>query len=85
MTANGEPNKPIWITEVGWSTNFISDATRAGYLQSAVQMVRDRPYIAALCVYGLSQVEDYPDTGLIQPDGTPTQSWVAYGSAVRGQ
>jgi hypothetical protein len=85
MSANGEPNKSIWITEVGWSTTFMSDATRADYVQRAVQMVRARPYIAALSVFALSQSQDYPDTGLIQPDWTPTQSWSAYGSAVRGQ
>ena len=31
MAARGEAGKPIWITEVGWSTTLVSDAIRAGY------------------------------------------------------
>ena len=42
MATYGDSQKPIWITEMGWSTNDVSDWTRAAYLARAVSMVRAR-------------------------------------------
>lgn len=55
MAEHGSPNKPIWITEMGWSTTVVSDATRATYFQQAVQLVRGWPQVVAFCAYQLSQ------------------------------
>jgi polysaccharide biosynthesis protein PslG len=84
MAAHGEAGKPIWITEMGWSTTAVSDATRASYFQQAVALVRSWPQVVAFCAYQLSQDQDHPDYGLVAPGGTPTASWQAYGSAVAG-
>jgi hypothetical protein len=81
MAAHGETDKPIWITEVGWSTDDVSEATRAAYVERAVELVRGWPYVAALCLYALNQQDDGP-YGLIAPDGTATATWHAYQEAV---
>jgi hypothetical protein len=74
---------PIWITEMGWSTDWVSDSVRADYFARAVAMVRAEPRVAAFCAYELHQTDDSagPTTGLINPDGTPTVSWEAYSRA----
>lgn len=77
MASHGEPNKPIWITEVGWSTNWISDTVRGAFMQQAVSMIRAWPFVKAYCANTLKQTND-PSFGLIASDGTPTQSWMMY-------
>ncbi|HVG97052.1 MAG TPA: hypothetical protein VNK05_09135, partial [Chloroflexota bacterium] len=44
----------------------------------AVALVKGWPRVAAFCAYAYSQEDDYPDLGLIAPDGSATASWVAY-------
>ena len=77
MAARGEAGKPIWITEVGWSTTLVSDATRAGYYRRAVELVRGWPQVAALIAYTLRQDDD-AQYGLFTPEGNATASWTAY-------
>jgi hypothetical protein len=83
MAQYGEPGKPIWITEMGWSTIGVSDYNRMAYFQKAVQMVRTWPYVREFDVYALSQAEDFPDMGLIGGNGISTGSWITYVQAVR--
>jgi hypothetical protein len=78
MASHGDPNKPIWITEMGWSTTLVGDAVRADYYRRAVELIRHRPQIAVACVYQLRQDQDLPEFGLISETGTPTGSWLAY-------
>jgi hypothetical protein len=81
LAAHGEGSKPIWITEMGWSSADVPDELRATYLQRAVQIVRSRNNIAAFCAYTLEQADD-PSFGLISPVGAQTYSWLSYGQAV---
>ena len=83
MAARGDPDMPIWITEIGWGLDLVSDATRATYLRQAVGLVRGWPYVKVFCVYttGQDSGPDAPDYGLIAPDGTPFGSWYAYTAA----
>jgi hypothetical protein len=82
MATHGEAGKPIWITEIGWSTTTVSDATRASYFQQAVALVRGWPQVVAFCAYQLSQDQDRPDYGLVATDGTQTATWQAYSATV---
>ena len=82
MAQFGEPQKPIWITEMGWSTIGVSDDDRMGYFQHAVEMVRGWSYVREFDAYALSQTEDYPDMGLISGNGMQTGSWITYVGAV---
>jgi polysaccharide biosynthesis protein PslG len=83
MAGYGEPNKPLWITESGWSTNDVSDATRAGYFQQAVSMLVNFPHVEEYQSYALNQAEDMPDMGLTSGSGVPTASWTAYVAAAQ--
>jgi Cellulase (glycosyl hydrolase family 5)/Bacterial Ig domain len=76
MTAHGEPSKPIWITEIGWSAARIGDATRATYFRRAVELVRGWPRVGLFSAYDLDQAQDF-DFGLIN-QGSPTISWLRY-------
>jgi hypothetical protein len=80
MADNGQPAKPIWITEMGWSTADVSDATRATYLPAATTIARGWTNVRALDVYTLHQSQ-YAEYGLLTTSGTPTLSWTAYAAA----
>jgi hypothetical protein len=84
LVNQGEPNKPIWITESGWSTNSVSDATRATYMQQALSMLQSTfPYVERFQAYALNQAEDLPDMGLTTSSGAPTATWTAYLSSLK--
>jgi hypothetical protein len=84
LVNQGEPQKPIWITESGWSTNSVSDATRATYFQTAIGMLNTNfPYVEVYQAYALNQAEDMPDMGLTTGSGAATQSWTAYTSGAK--
>ena len=87
MVANGESDKTIWITEMGWGLDLVTDDSRAAYLRRAVELVRSWPYVRAFCVYTLSQDvgPDAQSFGLIATSGTPSQSWVSYIAAAQGR
>ena len=85
MAAHGDGATPLWITEMGWSTTLVDDATRADYFRRAVALVKGWPRVAAFCAYAYSQEDDYPDLGLIAPDGGATASWNAFVQAGAGR
>jgi hypothetical protein len=87
LAEHADSTVPIWVTEMGWSTAMVSDATRADYYRRAVQIVRANPQIDGFYAFELNQGDDStaPVNGLIAPDGTPTASWKAYGQAVMGK
>jgi hypothetical protein len=58
MAEHGEPNKPIWITEMGWSTSEVSHTTRVTYLKRAIALVRSWPYVRAFCVYAFTAADE---------------------------
>lgn len=46
MLANGEGEKPIWVTEWGWATNKVSESQQAQYVEESLRMlVEDYPYV----------------------------------------
>lgn len=81
MANHGEPNKPIWITEMGWTTGQVSDVTRATYLQQVVSMVRSWPFVKEYDAYAMHQADD-GGYGLTS-DGGVTASWAAYSTAIQ--
>ncbi|MDQ2808572.1 MAG: cellulase family glycosylhydrolase [Chloroflexota bacterium] len=79
MADLGDPNKPIWITEMGWSTQHgVSDADRATYFQQAVQLVRSWPYVKVFIAYYLDANGETPDGFEMWVNNTPTATWKAY-------
>lgn len=81
MAKYGDPNKPIWITEMGWPTSDVGDSTRALYMRQAVDLVRSWPYVRSVCPYVLDQIDD-PSYGLVSSTGASTSSWLGYSAAV---
>jgi hypothetical protein len=82
LAAHGEGAKPLYVTEFGWSTDDVPDATRATYLRQAVAIMREYPYVRAASVYTINQA-DYPSYGLVTTAGVETVSWQAYAAAAR--
>lgn len=92
LLRHGE-DKPIWLTEFGWSTSTIRDSepwrngvdeeTQAQYTQEALAMVRDWPYVPVAIVFELQDERDDPDDrasnfGLLRYDGTPKPAYDAF-------
>ncbi|HEV2785125.1 MAG TPA: cellulase family glycosylhydrolase [Solirubrobacteraceae bacterium] len=58
MRAHGD-DKPIWLTEMGWSTNSqvlhplggVSEAVQAAHLALAFELLQDIPYVEVAVVY----------------------------------
>jgi hypothetical protein len=94
MLAAGD-DKPIWFTELGWSTAngdpetecVVSEATQAAYLTRAFEMVESDPYVQVVLWYNFRQ--DYWNTsptyfdggfGLMRADFTPKPAYAAFRS-----
>ena len=81
MTSHGQPNEPIWITEMGWSTSNVSDATRAAYVAQVVGMVRGWPFVKEYDLFGMHQSQD-GSYGLSNGNSF-TATWSSYSNAVK--
>jgi uncharacterized membrane protein YgcG len=53
-------NVPFWITEEGWSTYEVSEATQAANYASLIVQVKARPWIGALFSYCLREFNGAP-------------------------
>jgi hypothetical protein len=84
MATYGESGKPVWITEMGWSTDTTSEGLRVAYERRALELVRGWPQVAMYMAYLEDQVPDEPSIGLISTLGNPSPSWLAYGLAAAG-
>jgi len=59
MVAHGAGDRPLWITEWGWSTAAVSEATQATYVERSLQMIYDQYTYVTLATYFL----DYDRAG----------------------
>ncbi len=53
-------NVPFWITEEGWSTWEVSEATQTHYYADLIQQIKLRPWIRALFPFGLREGTAHP-------------------------
>lgn len=88
LVRRGEKAKPIWITEIGWSTctadeDCVDEQAQADHLAEVFSLAAERwPWVRAVVVYGLN---DYPAPGeddqgyfgLLRADGSPKPAWGA--------
>jgi polysaccharide biosynthesis protein PslG len=79
--ANHGQAKPIWITEMGWSSDRVSDSTRATYFKQAVAIAKTWTNVRGMAAYTVRQSQ-FAQYGLIRRDGTTTASWRAYDSVL---
>ncbi len=86
MVANGEADKPIWITEFGWTTanaapgyeygEFNSEADQAAYLTRAFEIARTEwPWVTAMYVWNLNFSVVVPETNEKAPWSVLYSDW----------
>ncbi len=89
MTRNGEPDKKIWVTEVGWQTSTsgggrVSLETQARYTYDAYRrLYRDFPYVETLFIYclrddGTERSEPRHNYGLLGRDYSVKPAFASY-------
>jgi hypothetical protein len=75
---------PIWVADLGWGVvgaGAVSTEVRVDYLQRAVEVVRERPWVGLVTVRSVSTDHD-PAFGL-STNGRRSDAWTAYAAAVR--
>jgi hypothetical protein len=96
MDRNGDRDKPIWITEVGWASEgrppglVVGPQGQADYVKQIFELAsqnRDRLGIAGVIWYSLSDTPGplwVGHCGLFTVDGSPKPAWDAYAQAAGG-
>ncbi len=97
LEAHGDAGKPLWVTEIGWSTcagilNCVSEAQQASYLRVFLRLARTRwrSYVRAVFVYQLHDEAPNPLTnreawfGLLRPDLSHKPAWQVLHDAATG-
>ena len=92
LLRHGE-DKPIWLTEFGWSTstirnsetwaNGVDEQTQALYTEQALTKAGEWPYVPVVIIYELQDQWDNPNDrnsnfGLLRYDGTPKPAFEAF-------
>lgn len=86
VTAAHGANKPLWITEIGYSTarnaeGAVSETTQARYVREAItRAFTDWPYVRRVFYYSYERDTGNPDDNaggmaLLRPDGSPKPAW----------
>ncbi len=93
--AHGGGDKPLWITEAGWSTcaqrsqDCVSEAEQAAYTSKLFSMVQGtyRDFVGAVFLYRTSDLgpsgssDAEQNFGLTREDGAPKPAWAALRAA----
>jgi polysaccharide biosynthesis protein PslG len=97
MSRNGDADKPIWITEVGWASSgtppglVVGPQGQADYVKQVFDLAsasRQRLGIAGVIWYSLSDTPGplwVGHCGLFTVDGQPKPAWDAYAEAAGGE
>ena len=95
LAENGDGEKPIWITEIGWSTcpsghECVGEEEQAEYLRQTFDLLEERwSFVEAVFVYHLNDYEPRADDdkepwfGLRRPDGTEKPAFEVFLEEVR--
>jgi hypothetical protein len=82
IMANYSDTRPLWITEVGWTTNDngeVGETNQANYLVKALQMARDWGWVETFIIYNWkdSETTGTATKGLLRTDLSPKPSFYA--------
>jgi hypothetical protein len=88
MVRNGDADKPVWLTEFGWSTALtgrrigVNEPTQARYLEQAVSQIRVKyPYVTHAFWYCMRDRDDWTpyenDFGLLRVDDSAKPAFAA--------
>jgi hypothetical protein len=99
MVAHGDDGKPIWITEIGWSTNTgicthgvfagqkaagVSEADQARFLALAWHCLQSYPYVTNAMWFSYQDGGEADSYGMVHGDGSPKPSLAAFTSITHG-
>ncbi len=97
LVARGDGNKPLWVTEIGWTTCAgtylcVTDAEQASYLETFLRSASTtwRAYVRAVFVFGLRDIGPNPPEnreawfGLLRPDLSRKPAWWVLHDAALG-
>jgi hypothetical protein len=76
MASYGDGSKKVWITEMGWRTDTVSEATQATYLQQALGIAKNWGYVDGFIVYCWMDGGSGP-YGLVKTSISPKPSFYA--------
>jgi len=85
MTQNGDGNKAIWVTEIGWfvgSGSNVTESDQANYLSSAFTILYNLPYVESVYWYNLRDYSNQPPVNQPPPSvcgPAPSGAPVDYG------
>ena len=89
MEAHGDGDKPIWVTELGWTTAGVDEGSwltvtpqqQADYLAGAWRRVREWPWLQVFTVWNLSQglplTDEMAGYSLLDESGEPKPAYHA--------
>jgi hypothetical protein len=77
LERHGQETKPIYVTEMGWSTRDVPDGVRGTYLKDATAIARTWTNVPGMAVYTIRQSQ-FASFGLMTTGYRPTRSWNAY-------
>ncbi len=66
---------PIWMSEIGVSSDQFGEEAQAGFLEDVLSYVRDRQDIVMCCWFAY---QPYGGWGLIREDGSRKPAWYAF-------
>jgi polysaccharide biosynthesis protein PslG len=94
MQVHGDGAKPLWLTELGWSTSgeyAVSPTQQGTYLVSALDVLRTKyPYVRVAMIYSLRDTgwlgtgADDSGTGLLTDDFTPKPAFESVRTYLQG-
>jgi polysaccharide biosynthesis protein PslG len=93
MSAHGDGDKQLWLTEFGWSTCgdgdrwCVSEQQQADFVRAGLRLVRGWPFVRAAIVYNLRNKGSDPTDrehqfGLVRRDFSPKPGYVAFQQAL---
>jgi len=93
LVAAGD-DKPIWVTEFGWTTGTasrwkVSEAQQGAYLAKGFRLLAGMPWVKAALAYNLREKNSSPadeegNFGIVNRDFSPKPAFAAVRAALRG-
>lgn len=86
VQAQGATQKPIWITEIGWKTNEISEANQATEYTKMLDAMLGRTWWKRVFPYELRDDANIPEKwGIVRPDWQRKPAWTAYRDLIKAR
>ena len=80
----GGTGKPVWITEIGWHTDTISEAAQATHYRNMLESMLKRSWWTKIFPYELKDDPNIKDKwGILRADWSRKPAWTAYRDFVK--